>query len=364
MKILRAVDLSIVTGLCLGLGGVYLSYIGNPANSGICISCFLENIASALRLHDQVRMSYIRPEISGFVLGSFLMALLTGRFRVRGGSSPVIRFLLGFFMIVGCAVFIGCPIKMILRLGAGDLTAVPAVLGIGAGVYAGVRYLLSGFSLDQPRQMPTVNGIFLPFFAVLLFVFLIVHPDFVVLGQKGPAAQHAPVLVALAIGIVIGALAQRSGLCITGGIRNLFLAREFTLLSGVLAALFSAFALSMILGSFHLGVYAQPSSHLAHGWTFLAMFLVGFASVLIDGCPFRQLIKAGAGDVDAAITTLGMLFGAALVYGWTMRSTSAGPTFGGEVAVLSGLIFSILVALTVRKKRISIRAPSIYSENK
>jgi uncharacterized membrane protein YedE/YeeE len=81
------------------------------------------------------------------------------------------------------------------------------------------------------------------------------------------------------------------------------------------------------------------------------MAMVGLASVLIDGCPFRQLIRAGQGDVDAGITTLGMLLGGGLTYAWLLRSTSAGPTFQGKIAVLVGLIFSVAVAIAFRKRR-------------
>ncbi|MHC4636591.1 MAG: YedE family putative selenium transporter, partial [Planctomycetota bacterium] len=77
----------------------------------------------------------------------------------------------------------------------------------------------------------------------------------------------------------------------------------------------------------------------------------GFASVLIDGCPFRQLIKSGQGDVDAAVTTLGMLMGGSLVHVWLLRSTSAGPTFQGKIAVLIGIAFSVAVAMAFRKRR-------------
>ena len=351
MKPFRIIDVSIVTGALLGLGGVLLAYLGNPANSGICVSCFVENIAGALQLHNDLRMSYIRPELTGFLLGSFLIALQTGRFRVRGGSAPVIRFIMGFFIIVGCAVFIGCPIKMILRLAAGDLTAVAATLGLIFGVWLGVRYIKGGFVLDQDKELSQINGFVMPLFALLLLLFLLLNPSFIKTGQKGPAAWHAPLPVSLLIGLAIGAFAQRSGLCITGGIRNFFLARERTLLNGVITAFSVALILSILLGQFRWGMNAQPASHLSHGWTFLAMALVGLASILIDGCPFRQLIKAGEGDVDAGITTLGMLVGGALVYAWILRSTSAGPTLEGKIAVLIGLIFSLVVAMAFRKRR-------------
>ncbi len=351
MKAVRTIDISIVSGALLGLGGVLLAYLGNPVNSGICVSCFLENIAGALQLHDFLRMSYIRPEIIGFILGSFLVALRTGRFRVRGGSSPVIRFFMGFFIIVGCAVFIGCPIKMFLRLAAGDLTAVVATLGLIFGIWVGVRYVKGGFALDKEQDLSRVQGFFVPLFAFVLLVFLVLNPSFINVGEKGPAAWRAPLVIALLIGLAIGGFAQRSGLCITGGVRNFLMAREKTLLNGVLTAFSVALTVSLILGQFNLGMNAQPASHLSHGWTFLAMSLVGFGSVLIDGCPFRQLIKSGQGDVDAGVTTLGMLMGGSLVHVWLIRSTSAGPTFQGKIAVLIGLAFSVAVAMAFRKRR-------------
>lgn len=354
--LVKAIDMSILAGAFLGFGAVFLTYLGNPINSGICVSCFLENIAGALQLHDQLRMSYIRPEILGFVLGAFLMARTTGRFRVRGGSSPLIRFMTGFFIIVGCAVFIGCPIKMFLRLAAGDLTAVAAVLGLVFGIWVGVKYIKKGLALEPPKIMPTAQGYVVPALAIVLLLLLFLAPSFIKTGDTGPAAARAPIPIALGIGLVIGAFSQRSGLCITGGIRNFILARETTLLKGIITAFVGALILTSMLGQFKLGFNGQPGSHLSHGWTFLAMTLVGLGSVLIDGCPFRQLVKAGQGDIDAGIATLGMLTGGALVYTWALRSTSAGPTLQGQVTVLIGLAFTVSVAAAFRKRRGAARA--------
>ena len=351
MKALKTIDATIIAGALLGLGGVFLVYFGNPTNSGLCISCFLENLAGSLQLHDNIRMSYIRPELIGFVLGSFFIALQSRRFRVTGGSSPIIRFLLGFFILVGCAVFIGCPIKMILRLAAGDLTAIAATVGLIFGVWLGTKYIRAGFSLDRVQELPRINGYIIPFFAGLLLLFLLLNPSFIMIGEKGPAAMRAPIYISLLLGLAIGVFAQKSGLCITGGIRNFCLVRERTLLNGVITVFVSALILSLIMGQFNLGMNAQPSSHLNHGWTFLAMTLVGLASTLIDGCPFRQLIKAGQGDVDAGITILGMLAGGALVISWALRSTSAGPTFEGKITVLIGLIFSLIIVMVYRKRK-------------
>ncbi len=347
---LKKIDLAIITGAFLGIGSVLIVLVGNPVNSGICISCFLENLAGALQFQGDLRMSYIRPELVGFVLGSFVVAKKTRRFKVTGGSSPIIRFFLGFFIIVGCAVFIGCPIKMIVRLAAGDLTAVVAVVGMMFGVWCGARYLKAGIFLERERDMPKINGYIFPFLAFMLLFFIFFQPTFIKQGQTGPAAQHAPVLLSLALGLVIGGFSQRSGLCITGGFRNFFLFREKTLLGGVLTFFVTALLISFATGQFNMGLNGQPASHLSHGWTFLAMTLVGLASVIIDGCPFRQVIKSGQGDVDAGITTMGMLAGAALVITWSIRSTSAGPEFAGKIAVMSGLIFCLFVVISYRKR--------------
>ena len=37
------------------------------------------------------------------------------------------------------------------------------------------------------------------------------------------------------------------------------------------------------------------------------MALVGWGSVLLGGCPLRQLILAGEGNGDSAVTVLGMI---------------------------------------------------------
>jgi YedE family putative selenium metabolism protein len=350
MMRLKFPDLAVTSGIVLGAGAVILTLLGNPTNSGICISCFFENLAGSLQMHDSLRMSYIRPELLGFLLGSFLMAKKMRRFQVTGGSSPLVRFLLGFFMIVGCGVFIGCPIKMILRLAAGDLTAVAALLGLMFGIWLGGRYIRSGSVLDRTKELPAFNGYILPGIGVLLLVFLLLKPSFILQGATGPAAQHANLWISLAVGLLIGALSQRSGLCITGGLRNFFLFKEKTLLLGVIAAFGSALFISLISGQFHLGFNDQPGSHPDNFWTFLAMVLVGLAAVIIDGCPFRQLVKAGQGDVDAGLTCFGMLTGAAFVVSWQIRSTSAGPEFNGKIATLAGLIFCLTVVMAYRKK--------------
>ena len=342
----------VAAGLLLGGVGVLLSVWGNPENSGICVSCFIENSAGALGLHDNQRMQYLRPELIGFVLGSAASALLFREFRSRGGSAPLSRLFSGIFLIVGCAVFIGCPIKLFLRLTAGDLTALAGVAGLVAGVWAGVRSLANGVELSPPSPSRDGGGFLVPAVFVLLLVFLLVRPGFLLFSAQGSAARHAPWFLALGAGLALGALAQRSRFCITGSIRDTFLmGRRSPALWGVIAFVAAAALLNGVTGRFHPGLEGQPGAHLDHLWSFLGMGLVGWISVLIGGCPFRQLIKAGEGDADAGLVVVGMFVGGALSQSWGIAATAAGVSLYGKAAVLAGFLFLLAGTLFIRERK-------------
>ncbi len=341
----------IISGLALGTLGVLLSVWGNPANSGICVSCFIENSAGALGLHNNPRMQYLRPELIGFLLGALGSAVAGREFRSRGGSAPLLRLVSGIFLIIGCAVFIGCPIKLLLRLSAGDLTAVAGVLGLVCGVWAGVKASLKGVELTPPQPERSGSGLLLPFLFTLLLLFLIVRPDFVAFSTKGSASEAAPWQAALAAGLLLGGLAQRSQFCITGSIRDFLLVRGRSYLHwGLGGFVLSAFVMNAATGRLHLGLYGQPGAHLDHLWSFLGMLLVGWISVLIGGCPFRQVVKAGEGNTDSGLVVVGMFIGGAVSQSWGIAGTAAGVPFYGKAAVLTGLAFVLCVSLLFRNR--------------
>ncbi len=123
-----------------------------------------------------------------------------------------------------------------------------------------------------------------------------------------------------------------------------------------------ALGLALLTGHFRLGLNGQPGSHLAHGWSFLGMFLVGGISVMANGCPFRQVIMAGEGNTDAGLTLLGMLVGGGIVQSWEIRSTIAGPTFSGEIAVLTGLIFLLAIGIAFRTRKVGIQKTQVAQQ--
>ncbi len=333
----------IIAGLALGTLGVLLSVWGNPANSGICVSCFIENSAGALGLHNNPRLQYLRPELIGFLLGSLASAAIGREFRSRGGSAPLLRLVSGIFLIIGCTIFIGCPIKLLLRLSAGDLTAVAGVAGLIGGVWLGVKVAVNGVELGPQRAERSGSG--------LMLLFLFIRPDFINYSTKGSATDAAPWQTALAAGLLLGALAQRSQFCITGSIRDVFLVGRRSYMYWGLGAFFlSAFILNAGTGRLHFGMYGQPGAHLEHLWSFLGMALVGWISVLIGGCPFRQLVKAGEGNTDAGLVVVGMFIGGAVSQSWGIAATAAGVSLYGKSAVLIGLAFVLGVSLLFRRR--------------
>ncbi|WP_429886218.1 YedE family putative selenium transporter [Geoalkalibacter halelectricus] len=343
--------LVMAASLSLGVFGVLLAVWGNPENSGICVSCFLENSAGALGLHGNERMQYLRPELIGFVLGATGSSLAFREFRSRGGSAPMGRLLAGFFLIVGCAVFIGCPIKLFLRLTAGDLTALMAFVGLAGGVWLGLRSLAAGVHFGAATPQKGGAGWVVPGLFALLLVFLLAQPSFVLFSNRGSAAEHAPLLVSLGVGLLVGVLAQRSRFCITGGLRDgLLMGLRAPLFWGLMIFVVAAALANLSVGRFEPGLYGQPGAHLDHVWSILGMALVGWVSVLVGGCPFRQLIKSGEGDADAGLVVVGMLAGAALVQGWGLAGTAAGVPFYGKVAVVIGFGLVFATGLVMRER--------------
>ncbi|MCM1148747.1 MAG: YedE family putative selenium transporter [Butyricicoccus sp.] len=336
----------VAAGLIIGVTAAGLAMLGNPANMGFCIACFLRDISGALGLHQAAAVQYIRPEIPGLVLGSFAVALAKKEFSPRGGSAPVTRFMLGFFVMIGCLMFLGCPFRMILRLAGGDGNAILGFVGFAAGIVAGVFFLNRGYSLKRSYKQPAAEGGALPVIMVALLVLLVSAPTFIHFTEAGggPGALHAAVWISLAAGIIVGALAQRTRLCMVGGIRDLILFREPKLILGFAAILAAALVSNLALGLFHPGFAGQAVAHTDGLWNALGMFLAGYGCVLLGGCPLRQLVLSGEGNADSACAVLGLIVGAAFAHNFGLASSGAGPTGAGKIAVVIGIAVVSVIA--------------------
>lgn len=346
----------ILAGLVVGIASVVLVALGNPVNMGFCIACFLRDIAGSVGMHRAAVVQYIRPEIIGLVLGAMAMALVGKEFKVRGGSSPMTRFVLGFCVMVGALMFLGCPLRMVIRLGGGDGNAILGLVGFILGIFVGTLFLKKGFSLKKSQPQPKIEGVLMPAVNVGLLILVIAAPAFLFFSTEGPGSMKAPIAVALIAGLVVGAIAQRSRLCMAGGIRDALMLRDFHLLMGFVAIFVAVLVGNLIVGGMGLrggftpGFAGQAVAHTDGLWNLLGMALVGLGSVLLGGCPLRQLILSGSGNSDSSVAVLGMVVGAAFCHNFGLASSGDGPTLAGKVAVIIGLVLVCAIGAGNTKK--------------
>lgn len=345
----------ILGGLVFGTLATLLTKWGNPPNMGICVACFLRDIAGALGLHRAEVVQYLRPEIMGFLLGAFASARAFGEFKPRGGSSPIIRFFLGAFMMIGALVFLGCPIRALVRLAGGDLNGITALAGLVFGAFVGVQFLKRGYTLGRSRNMSTVAGWIIPLSMVFLLFGAIFNPSFILSSADGPGAIHAALWISLLAGLFVGFIAQRTRMCFVGGWRDLILIRDTNLFSGIVAFFIAALVCNYALGNFSSGLYhwgfeSQYVAHTNHVWNFLGMTLVGLTATFLGGCPLRQIILSGEGDSDAAMTVLGLIAGAAFAHNFLLASSPNGVGAFGPIAVIVGLVFALVMGFLMREK--------------
>ena len=153
----------IIAGAAVGLAALILTALGNPTNMGFCIACFLRDISGAVGLHSAAKVQYVRPEIIGLVLGAFIMSVASKEFKARAGSSPAIRFVLGAFVVIGALAFLGCPLRMVLRLGGGDLNALVGLIAMplaGREPIALVKFAFLAFALHFAILIVTTLSIY------------------------------------------------------------------------------------------------------------------------------------------------------------------------------------------------------------
>ena len=340
----------ILTGFVIGVAALALTALGNPGNMGFCIACFIRDTSGALKLHSAEVVQYVRPEIVGMILGAMIVSILAKEFKPRGGSSPMTRFVLAVVVMVGALMFLGCPLRMMLRVGGGDLNALIGLVGFIAGIFVGTLWMRVGFTLKRAYAQSMTEGLVIPIVAAVIMALSVFLPALFAASESGPGSMHAPIAIALVVGLVVGGLCQRSRFCTVAASRDAMLFKDFSMLWGFAAVIATTIIGNVILGKFHLSFADQPVAHTDGLWNFLGMALVGWGSVLLGGCPLRQVILAGEGNSDAGITVTGFVVGAAICHNFGLASSGKGPTVNGMIAVVVGFVLLTLIGLFNREK--------------
>ena len=114
---------------------------------------------------------------------------------------------------------------------------------------------------------------------------------------------------------------------------------------------------NLILGKFNPGFTGQPVAHNDGLWNFLGTALMGWGCVLLGGCPLRQLILAGSGNADSAVTVFGMIVGAAFAHNFGLagnaasESSAGGVSTNGRVAVVLGIVIVLVISIVNSMKK-------------
>lgn len=347
-------SLYIITGSLIGAFAAFLSYLGNPANMGICAACFLRDTAGALGFHQVSVVQYIRPEILGLIIGGLVASISFKEYVSFNISSPLQRLLLGMFAMIGCLIFLGCPWRAYIRLGGGDMSALAGVLGLIMGIVCG-RFLKSrGYELQKERQINKFFGFLPSIVAILLLLGLIFEfklgenlPLFI--SQKGPGSQHANIAISFILALIVGFIVFKSKFCTIGAISRA-IDKKFSMLYGVFALVISATIVNIALSRYNLGFVNQPIAHNEIIFNILSMALAGLCFSLASGCPGKHLAQMGGGSLNSAIFVIGMLIGAAISHNFLIASSPKGVTPNALYAILIGFIVCFAIGFLNKKR--------------
>jgi hypothetical protein len=334
-------------GLLALVGGLAATLVaaGNPGNMGLCGACFLRDLAGAFGLHPGPAI--VRPEVPGLVLGAFGWLCWRRRPVGRSGSYAASRFLLCVAMAIGALVFLGCPFRLLQRLGGGDLSAWAALPGFVLGVGVARAFEASGYSLGKTQPVVAPVGWLGPLLAgpLLLagwFAGLWLGPG---PGDTG-GPPHAVWWLSLGIALLAGALLSATGFCAISAARQVVSGPRWMLAAAVAMVLGYA-AVALATGSFRFGETQQPIAHADWLANTLALLLVGLCGALAGGCPVRQLVMAGEGNGDAFVGCAGLGLGAAMAHTLQLAAAPATELARGGPSPRSLPIVLLLLALVL-----------------
>jgi hypothetical protein len=145
----------LVVGLLIGILAAFVQVLlisaGGPEAYGFCVACHTRDVVN-VAVNDvagtklavaAISQNAILPVMTviGVLIGAFVSARYYQEFKTKTGSAvSYLWYLLGGLLFMIFALFMGgCPYRMGLRVGYGDVVALIGVIAIIIGVIAGIR---------------------------------------------------------------------------------------------------------------------------------------------------------------------------------------------------------------------------------
>jgi hypothetical protein len=138
-------------GILAALVQVLLISAGGPEAYGFCVACHtrdvvnvaVNDIAGTKLAVAAISQNAILPVMTviGVLIGAFVSARYYQEFRTKAGNavSYIWYFLGGLFFMIFALFMGGCPYRMGLRIGYGDVVALIGVIAIIVGVLMGIK---------------------------------------------------------------------------------------------------------------------------------------------------------------------------------------------------------------------------------
>jgi hypothetical protein len=136
----------IICGTLFVLAEAFLDFYP-PAAYSFCLTCHtrdLVNTATNLIFSTNYQTAFLARRIlmitsPAVLLGAFIAARISGEYIIQKKTRPVLFFIAGFFIMITGIVIFGCPTRIVIRAGYGDIYGIAAVGGMCVGIYIGTK---------------------------------------------------------------------------------------------------------------------------------------------------------------------------------------------------------------------------------
>jgi len=147
-KLTTPLNVGLLTGILAATAQAVFS-VAPPLAYGICIACHTRDLVNWFTntlFNTTLGIAPISQTVPlfttlGLLIGAFVSALRSKEFKIRTTINPFYEFLLGMLIMISALTLGACPMRAVLRVAYGDLTALLGFLSIVLGVVAGSVYM-------------------------------------------------------------------------------------------------------------------------------------------------------------------------------------------------------------------------------
>ena len=123
--------------------------VSPPPAYGICIACHTRDLVNWTvnnLFKTQLGLAPISKVLPlmtplGILIGALVSAVQGREFKIRTTINPIFEFILGMLIMIFALTLGACPMRTVLRVAYGDLTAFIGFLSIASGVVVGSIFL-------------------------------------------------------------------------------------------------------------------------------------------------------------------------------------------------------------------------------